>query len=58
MLGALTTVKCCNHLVLDMNASAMIPRGAAVVGAMGWTQGLGSKNGEGLELGLSASVSE
>ena len=47
MLGALTTVKCCNHLVVDMNTSAMLPRGAAVVGAMDWV-GLGF-NAEGLE---------
>ena len=39
MLGALSTVKCWNHLLVDMNASAMLTRGAAVVGAMGWTQG-------------------
>ena len=38
-VGALSTVKCWNHLVVDMNASAMLPRGAAVVGAMVWTQG-------------------
>ena len=30
------------HLVVDMNARAMVPRGAAVVGAMRWTQGKGS----------------
>ena len=39
MLDALSTVKSWYHLVVDMNASAMLPRGAAVVGAMGWTQG-------------------
>ena len=40
MLGALSMVKCWNHLVVDMNASAMLlPRGAAAVGAMVWTQG-------------------
>ena len=35
-------VKCWNHVVVDMNAYAMLYRGAAVVGAMGWIQGLGS----------------
>ena len=39
MLGAVSTVKCWNHLVVDMNDSVMLPRGAAVVGAMGWTKG-------------------
>ena len=39
MLGALSSLKCWNHLVVDMNSSAMLPRGAAVVGAMAWTQG-------------------
>ena len=39
-VGALSTVNRWNHLVVDMNASAMLSRGAAVVGAMGWTQGL------------------
>ena len=42
MLGGLSTVKSWNHLVVGMNASAMLPRGVAVVGAMGWTQALGS----------------
>ena len=42
MLGALSMVKCCNHLVVDMNASAMLPRGAAVVGALLWTKELSS----------------
>ena len=35
-------VQCWNHLVVDMNASAMLPRGAAVVGAMVWTKEWGS----------------
>ena len=38
-MGTLSTVKCWNHLVVDMNASAMLLRGAAVVGAVGCTQG-------------------
>ena len=42
MLGALSTVKCWYHLVVDMNASVMLPRGAAVVCVMGWTQEWGS----------------
>ena len=33
-LGALSTVNRWYHLVVDMNASAMLPRGAAVVGAI------------------------
>ena len=52
-MGALSTVKCWNHLVIDMNASAMLPRGAVVVGAMGWTQEWGSMLSE-KKLGLRA----
>ena len=28
--------ECWNHLVVHMNASAMLPRGAAVIGARVW----------------------
>ena len=42
MLGALSTMKCCNHLVVDINVNAMLPRGAAVVGTMVWTKELSS----------------
>ena len=41
-MGALSTVKCWCHLVVHMNASAMPPRGAVVVGSMVWTQEWGS----------------
>ena len=41
-MGALSTVKCWNHLVVDMNASAMLPRGAGVVIFMIRIQGYGS----------------
>ena len=52
-VGTLSTVKCWNHLVMDMNAGAMISRGRCY----GLDSGFGF-NAEGLELGLRASASE
>ena len=57
MLGALSTVKCCIHLVVDMNASAMLPCGADVVGAMVWTQGIRTQFSCSLALALGLKLS-
>ena len=52
-VGALSTVKSWNHLVMDMGASTMPPRGAAAVSAMVCTQEWGSLPSE-KNLGLRA----